>query len=539
VRLNDLQSDNARGIFKFSSENIPLPGCPTGKENLEVLNFLAGCPSSFTIAVGNFYRGFRNWEHFGYFEDQMRLRPTFTATTGIRYELQTAPTEVNHLTDVGFHTDKNNFAPRFGFAWNPRQGKTTIRGAYGISYSMILPVTYGMTRFNLPEIQVIQVPTPDLLNPLAGFSSQPTPGTRSTTFHLSPDLVSAYSHQYSFGIERALPWGTTLRVGYFGSRTFHLLTEQVSNRALPSATLPNTTATINQRRPDPRYFDVIVVESNANSYYDALQISADKRLSRGLTFRASYTFSKNIDTGGDFTNTATGVEKPPETGTPACWLCDHVSDHKSWSLFDTPQLLSLTYSYSLPLAARSNGWARALLSGWQVSGTTIFQSGTPYRLHSGGDGPGLGNVDGWSQDRPNITKPSLLGESFDNPDTSVQLMGANTCRKLTASEVPAGVAPYVQCSYFDTNIPVGGRGNTGMNVFRKDGTANWNFALGRTFRLPGGQERSLQFRSEFINLFNTAQFDKASVQLSSAIFGQITNTANKGRQVQFSLRLNF
>ena len=87
-------------------------------------------------------------------------------------------------------------------------------------------------------------------------------------------------------------------------------------------------------------------------------------------------------------------------------------------------------------------------------------------------------------------------------------------------------------------MPPGGRGNLGMNTFRKDGTDNWNVALGRTFRLPSG-DRLLDFRSEFINYFNTPQFDKPGNQLSAATFGKITNTVNKGRQVQFTLKLSF
>ena len=114
------------------------------------------------------------------------------------------------------------------------------------------------------------------------------------------------------------------------------------------------------------------------------------------------------------------------------------------------------------------------------------------------------------------------------------LIGANCTR------VAGGFSgTYIDCPNFDTNIPLGGRGNIGMNVFRKDGTHNWNMAFGKTFPLPGGRERSLAFRGEFINFFNKAQFDKPNVQISGNIFGQITNTANKGRQVQFSLRLNF
>lgn len=111
-------------------------------------------------------------------------------------------------------------------------------------------------------------------------------------------------------------------------------------------------------------------------------------------------------------------------------------------------------------------------------------------------------MDGNAQDRPNILNPSLLGKSLDNPDTVAALLGADTCKRPGTDALP-----YLHCQYFDTNIAPGGRGNLGMNTFRKDGTANWNTALGRSFRLPGG-ERSLDFRTEIINFFNTPQFDK-------------------------------
>lgn len=505
VQLNDLQSDNSRGTLVFDHN--------FGRSSLQ--NFLLGLPTTYTIALGNLYRGFRDWEHFFFLEDQIGVTSAFNLNLGLRYELMTEPQEVNGLTDVGLPTDKNNFAPRFGFAWNPGGGNTTIRGAYGISYSTLFPVTYGMTRFNPPATQVIQVFSPDLLNPLAGVSSTQS---RSSLYRLNPDLVHPYSHQYSFGVERSLPWSSSLRVGYIGMRSFHILTLGQYNRALPVPGIPITTATINDRRLDPRYFDVNMVESNSISYFDAVQLSVDKRLTHGITFRGAYTFGKSIDTGGDFTNTASGVEAPPEQGTPACEHCDRFSDQKGLSLFDTPQVFVLSYSYAIPLPGRVSGWAPALFSGWQVSGSTIFQSGTAFHIHSGSDAPGIGNVDGVGHDRPNIVYPAILGMSIDDPDTSLSIL-----RK----------------EHFNTNVAPSFRGDIGYNTFRKDGTNNWNVAIGRMFRLPGGRERSLQFRTEFINLFNHAQFEKPQVQYSARTFAQITNTVNKGRQVQFSLRLNF
>jgi hypothetical protein len=321
----------------------------------------------------------------------------------------------------------------------------------------------------------------------------------------------------------------------------------IYNRPADVPGVTATTANANSRRPDQRYFDINRIESNANAYYDALQLSLTKRFTRGLTFRTAYTFSKDLDFDGDFTNTASGTETPPDIGTPTCETCDRVSDQKGPSLFDSRHAFTATYSYNLPFGGGSQNWLSNLARGWQISGTTIIQSGTPFHIHTGGDGPGFGNVDGVVTDRPNILNPSLVGKTFADPDTAPLLLGADTCiapntpdvNGVAAPFVAGLVTPYLRCKYFDGNIPVGGRGNLGFNTFRTSGTLNWNFAVGRTFRLPGSRERSLQFRSEFYNLFNRAQFASPGIQLSSEVFGKITNTQNRGRQIQFALRLNF
>jgi hypothetical protein len=385
-------------------------------------------------------------------------------------------------------------------------------------------------------VQVLEINTPNLVDALALAKAAPTmkpiPGAQQNLYLLSPDLVLPYTHMYNLGLEWALPAQTLVRAAYMGSRSFHLLTLGVYNRPVVVPGIPTTSATINKRRPDQRYGAINVVESNSIDYYDAAQASVEKRLTRGLTLRAAYTFSKDINLGGDFTNTASGVEVPPEEGTLTCETCNRF-DQKGLALFDTPQVLAISYAYRLPFFAGSTHGPAAALQGWQISGTTLFQSGVTFHLHTGSDAAGYGNVDGDTGDRPNILNPSLLGKTFDNPGTAAALLGADTCRRPGTDGLP-----YLHCQYFDTNIAPGGRGNLGMNTFRKDGTANWNVAFGRSFRLPGG-ERSLDFRTEFINFFNTPQFDKPGVQLALATFGKITNTVNKGRQVQFTLRLNF
>lgn len=525
-QLNDLQSNDGRGVLNFFPD--------FGRTSVQ--NFLMGTPDLFTIAIGNLYRGFRNWEHAVYAEDEFRISPVFAINMGLRYEMETPPAEVNGLTDPKMPLQQG-LSPRFGFAWNPGRGRLTVRAGYGISFSSIFPVTYQTTRFNPPNVQVLEINTPSLAEAIALANAAPTmkpiPGAQQDLNLLSPDLVTPYTHQYNLALEWVLPAQILVRVAYIGSRSFHLLTQGIYNRPIVVPGIPTTEATLNARRPDQRYDAINIVESNSIGYYDAAQASVEKRLTHGLTFRAAYTFSKNINQGGDFTETASGVEVPPETGNTTCETCNRVSDQKGPALFDTPQVFTISYSYRLPFFAGSTGWPAAALRGWQVSGTTLFQSGVAFHFHTGSDAPGYGNVDGNAQDRPNILNPSLLGKSLDNPDTVAALLGADTCKRPGTDALP-----YLHCQYFDTNIAPGGRGNLGMNTFRKDGTANWNTALGRSFRLPGG-ERSLDFRTEIINFFNTPQFDKPGVQLALATFGKITNTVNKGRQVQMTLKLNF
>ncbi len=523
-QVNDLQSNNSRGTLWFYPD--------FGRNAVQ--NFLLGTPELFTVAIGNLYRGFRNWEQAAFIEDEFHVFPTFSINMGVRYEAETSPKEVNHLGDPNMPS-QNLLAPRFGLAWNPGRGRTTLRAGYGIVYSTIFPVTYAVTRFNPPAVEVLDVNAPNLVDSLnlaqAAPLLKPVPGARSDLYLLNPGLVTPYSHLYNLALEWALPGDTQLRVAYMGSRSFHLLMQGVYNRPVVVPGIPTTVATINERRPDPRYGAINQVDSVSIAYYDAAQVSVEKKLSRGLTFRAAYTFSKNINLGGDFTNTASGVES--ESGITSCDICNHAADLKGLAMFDTPQVFTFTYSYRLPFFGGSTAWYSAPLKRWQISGTTLLQSGLTYHLHTGGDAPGFGNVDGTSTDRPNILNPNLLGMSLDNPDTAPALLAADTCRAPGTDDIP-----YAHCKYFDTNIAPGGRGNLGMNTFRKDATANWNVAFGRGFPLPGG-ERSLDFRAEFINFFNTPQFEKPGVLVAASTFGKITNTVNKGRQIQFSLKLNF
>ncbi|MSO21638.1 MAG: TonB-dependent receptor [Acidobacteria bacterium] len=505
LQINDLQSDNSRGSFEFSRN--------AGRSAVE--NFRLGLPTTFKINLGDFYRGFRNWEHAVYLQDRIKLLPTFTLTLGMRHEVVTKPVEVNDRTDVGFGTDANNFGPTAGFAWNPRGGKVALRGGYGWWYSSIYPLLYQRARFNPPDVKVISIDdSPNLVNPLASVAGVDTANLRSGLNLLSPDLVAPYMHVYSFSIERELPGGLFFRTGYAGSRTVKMPWEVISNRGVNVPGVVATTRNVDERRPDSRYLAISTVTNGGISYYDSLQVAFDRRTGRSITWTARYVFSKAINTGDtNFADIGTGRHISMEP-------FNIVGDLKAVENFDTPHAFSLTFRHQLPTALLGSGLVNKIVGGWRSSGTLTLRSGTPYMLHTGSDAPGFGNVDGIGQERPNILKPAIIGKSVDHPDTSTTIL-----RK----------------EYFDTNLPVGGRGNLGFNSFRTDGTTNMNFAVEREFALRRGGDQfpSLQFRAEFFNFFNHAQFDSYAPHVANEIFGKITNTVNRGRVTQLFMRLRF
>ncbi|MSO19488.1 MAG: hypothetical protein EXQ56_03355 [Acidobacteria bacterium] len=145
-----------------------------------------------------------------------------------------------------------------------------------------------------------------------------------------------------------------------------------------------------------------------------------------------------------------------------------------------------------------------------------------------------------ASDRPNLLDTSILGRSIDHPDTSRAMLSADSCRRIPTVGPDGANFRVYECQYFNTNLPVGGRGDLGYNVLRSDGVHNWNVALEREFALgKAAADTSLQFRGEFINFLNQPQFAEPNLRISSDTFGEITNTANRGRLVQLGLRLRW
>jgi len=203
-----------------------------------------------------------------------------------------------------------------------------------------------------------------------------------------------YSHQYNLSWEPDWFRSWKLQLGYVGSRSHKLLVMWYLNRAQPVPGIPQTTATINERRPDPTHAEKRTVVNGSRGYYDAARVSIIVPDKRGLSLNASYWFSKAMDLGSSYTNTAYAQDSRISRSQSEF---ENQHDMRGLSLFDQPHALLATFSYRMPVPS---GWnlAKHLAGGWTLSAVVLVKSGTPFTVYSGSDGPGYGNVDGNGQD---------------------------------------------------------------------------------------------------------------------------------------------
>ncbi len=341
----------------------------------------------------------------------------------------------------------------------------------------------------------------------------PNPNTRSAVFIISPDLKTPYSHLYNATWEPRISDRWRVQLGYVGSRSHKLLMMNYTNRARIDGALPLITANITDRRPDSRFHDVRRIANGSHGYFDAGRASLILNRWHGISLDASYWWSKAIDLGAAYTNTATGDDgrqSQSQTETNA-WV-----DVKGPSAFDQRHAMLLRSAYATPKLPVGSNWLRRGLGSWDISSIVLVKTGTPFSVVTGSDGPGFGNVDGDQGDRPHLLDPSVLGRTISHPDTSLQLLPRTAFAYLKPGET---------------------RGNLGSNTFHKAGIGNVNASISRTFALAG--DRRVIVRAESVNFFNTPQFAEPVRELTSPNYGFITNTLNDGRAFRFTARFQW
>ena len=497
-QFNGIESDAHRGFFSFSND--------FGRD--AITNFRLGRPSQHIIAVGNVHRGFRNWDLQFFAGDTWKVRSSFTVSYGLRYQPAPTPAEVNRLNTVPYDCDCNNLAPQLGLAWRLPSQWGTLRWAYGLHFGEIFPITFSQVRFSPPGSVKIVVTAPDLVNPLGGATANPL----GNLYLLDPSLTTPYSHQYNFSWEPEISRTWKVQLGYVGSRSHKLLIMWYRNRAHPVAGIPLTTATINQRRPNRAYADIRWVLNGSRGYFDAGRVALVAPRWRGLSVDAAYWFSKALDLGSSYTNTAYDGDSRLSRSQDEY---ETQRDMKGLSDFDQHHAFLWRSSYAIPAPARS-GWMAKAGGGWNLSAVVLLKTGPPFNVTAGSDAPGYGNVDGNGGDRPNLLDPSILGRSIGDPDTARERLPRSAFAYMQATEA---------------------RGNLGRNVFRKGAIRNVNAALARTWAVAS--DKRLTFRAESINFLNTPQFREPGSELANPNFGFITDTLNDGRTFRFLLQVGW
>ncbi len=501
-QLNGIESDAHLAHFRFAN-NFGVDA---------ITNLRLGRPSGYFAGIGHIHRGFRLTHLHAFAGDQWAVNGRLSLTFGLRWEGQSAPSEVNQLNHFPYGGDHNNFSPTFAFAHSLDGRWGILRGAYGLHFGEVFAVTAQQIRFNAPLNYKLVVQNPDLLDPLAGFEEGVPGDTRSVLYDFTPDLVNPYSHQYNLSWEFSPVPELQVQLGYVGSRSMKLLHQWYLNRAHPVPGVPLTTATVDERRADSRYTDIRRVMNGSRGYFDAAKATVILPRAKGFSGEVSYWFSKAIDLGTSYTNTAHDTDSFANGGQ---YEFEVHRDMKGLSRFDQPHSFLARGGYELPPLARG-GWAGAVLDNWSISGVVLLKTGTPFDLSTGSDAPGYGNVDGIRGDRPHILDPSILGRTIGHPDKSRLLLPREAFAFLAVGEA---------------------LGSLGRNVFRRGPISNVNLALSKSWRLQAEKEISL--RAESINFLNTPQFAEPGVSLTDSNFGVITNTLNEGRTFRFLLRFGF
>ena len=449
-------------------------------------------------------------ESYGLFAQAVhRLTPNFTLTAGIRYEYTSpgvdprdraslydastgtlVPVGTGGMPRSGYLPDRNNFAPRLGFAWNPNGAKTVIRGGYGIYFDQSSLAPSEGLYFNKPyydfHLYYSSSAFPlTLYNPFPSNYPYPIP---SSAFAFQRDLRTPYLQQWSFHVQQQIGARRVVEVGYIGSKGSDLISARDINQPAPSPISPNL-------RPNPYFDDINRLESGANSSYHSGQATFTQRLDKGLSVLAAYTYGKSIDDASGFFSSAGDPNFPQDSRNRAA--------ERARSNFDIRQRLSLASTWAIPGRVR----------GFQLNGVLTLQTGRPFTV--------------------------ALPQELDNSNTGRSSLGfgANDRPNVLHDPTPSNPTPE---RWFDTSAfapsPFGTFGNAGRNILAGPGLAVLNLSLMKTFVLR--EAMSVQFRAESFNALNRANFDLPGNYVGGAGYGAITS-AQAPRQIQFGLKLLF
>jgi hypothetical protein len=511
-------------------------------------DFLVGLPSQLALTSYTVMDQGQDMQ-FYFLQDDWRVTPRLTLNLGLRYEFATPPRErTNALANFDpatgtmvfakdgglydralIHPDRNNVAPRLGFAFAVRE-RWVMRGAYGMFYShTVRQGREGMLGFNPPYL-VDNLLSASVTGSAAVASAAPFQLSRGYPTGLldattlpptitrraqDPSQQTATIHQYNLGVQHELTPDLMIDVAYVGNAGRNLPGfRNLNQRAVIQSANGSQTA---GARPYPAFGDIQWMENRVASDYNSLQVSAEKRMSRGVTGLVSYTWGRaltdapdHISTSGGGAGIDTGTFREPQDSY-------NLKADRGPAEFDITHRFVASYVWELPFGHGrrfGNDWNTAtdfVLGGWQLSGIHVLQSGLALTATLGGST--VLNLGGERRARPNLVGDPELPS------------GERTIDRWFNTDAFAAFSPAPQAF-----------GNAGVGIMRGPGYANFDFTFAKDF--PVGDRRRIQFRTEVFNAFNRVNLGVPNIQRESSGFGQILSSGN-ARIVQFGLKFYF
>ncbi len=507
--------------------------------------FLQGTISSLLYDPTPTPLGWRSTFGAGYVQDVIRVAPRFTLSIGFRDEFTSGWNEAHNRAStyvfssgviqnqpvVGssvFTTNNGKFLPqpRAGLAWSPIAGNhaTVIRAGFGM-YNDLQDALGYRTDQNAPFNPTYSAPNfPVASLPVVPTAALPS-GAKLVAGGVQPDLKTPTLISWSFRVQQQINRSTALTVGYIGSYGYHELIGIDANEPFPvicptspcPATYPSTFPAPFAGTPVPAgtYYVPTATRANnalANTWtyfsegdasYNALQIDMNHRFTSGFTIRGAYTFAKSIDDGDSLNATTSGGE-PALASNPFYLRAD-----RGLSNFDVRNVAVINASWAVPFGAKK------LYGGWALNSIVTIQGGFPFT-------PQLSYNPSNNGDTRNPVRP-YVNPNFSGP---VILGSPNQWFNPAAFLAPPNASGFY--------------GNLGRDTLQGPGLGTWDFSLQKDTAIREGM--NLQFRAEFFNLLNRANFNTPNAVVFtpsgvSPTAGLITSTSTTSRQIQFGLKV--
>lgn len=408
-------------------------------------------------------------------------------------------------------SSNNNWGPRLGLAYDPvGDGKWAVRAGLGLFYDRTLNGIWEQNAFGDPPLVQTTttlnnaVSSQNLFdNPLAGQAGAAPLGPNALTITGTPAFKVPSYLDYNLSVQHEIMPNTVLEVGYVGTKGTHLLGDIDLNQPTVAARVANPTADVNAIRP---YLGYGAMNDRATVYtsnYNSLQLSLNRRFSKGLTLELGYTWSKLLTT------------NPYDRGLSAYNTYDLKQSYGA-SVLNTPQMLVVSYVYELPFYKGQRGFTGQVLGGWELSGITTIQSGQSQILTQSNDPWVLaGMPGGLGMQRPGETvyiRPDQIGDP-NGPKTAAEFFN-------TAAFAPA----------------VGHFGSSRPGAILGPGIQVWDMSLIKNFHVV--ERVGLQLRLETFNTFNHGNPSGIDTNLGDSNFGAVT-AWHDPRNVQIGAKINF